>query len=182
MKPLTEALDVFQNKEKMSAGCVLPVLTILKEKIAEFKEDRNIIYCTPLVNCLLDGIEKSIEGEDTATASLSETASQPRKNSRFLNGLKWKASAELGEVDRYVNDGYGILEDLNRYQTIKQIFIQYKSALPSSAACERLFIVASLIFVPKRTNLSDANFDRLVFLKQNGTCSRNWKTSPSKTK
>ncbi|XP_045035745.1 uncharacterized protein LOC116934577 [Daphnia magna] len=234
MKPLTEALDVFQNEEKMSAGCVLPVLTILKEKIAEFKEDRNIIHCTPLVNCLSDGIEKrfqsfflnsdlrlasisdprfklswltkeqkpeyvkllekevkrcvsnlaneSIEGEDTATVSLSETASPPRKNSRFLDGLKWKASAELGEVDRYVNDGYGILEDLNRYQTIKQIFIQYISALPSSAACERLFRVAGLIFVPKRTNLSDANFDRLVFLKQNGTCSRNWKTSPSKTK
>ena len=63
----------------------------------------------------------------------------------------------------------------------KERYREYNSALPSSAACERLFSTAGLIFVPKRTNLSDANFDRLVFLKQNGKCSRNWKTSPSKT-
>jgi hypothetical protein len=52
---------------------------------------------------------------------------------------------------------------------------------PSSAACERLFSTAGLIFVPKRTSLSDNNFDKLVFLKQNGSCSRNWQLSPSKT-
>ena len=56
MKPITEVLDVFQNEENMSVGCVLPVLTLLKEKITEFQEDRTIIHCTPLVSCLLDGI------------------------------------------------------------------------------------------------------------------------------
>ncbi|KAI9559513.1 hypothetical protein GHT06_013507 [Daphnia sinensis] len=61
MKPLTEALDVFQNEKNMSAGCVLPVLTIFMEKIAEFKEDRNINHRTPLVNCLSDGIEKRFQ-------------------------------------------------------------------------------------------------------------------------
>ena len=35
--------------------------------------------------------------------------------------------------------------------------------------CERLFSTAGLIFVPKRTSLSDNNFDKLVFLKQNGS-------------
>lgn len=58
---------------------------------------------------------------------------------------------------------------------------EYNSALPSSAACERLFSAAGLIFVPKRSNLSDNNFDKLVFLKQNGTSSRNWQSFPSTT-
>ncbi|XP_032790560.2 uncharacterized protein LOC116927638 [Daphnia magna] len=233
MKPLTQALDVFQNEENMSVRCVLPVLSLLKEKIIEFKEDRNIIHCAAFVTSLLNGIEKrfrsfhennsfrlasisdphfkfswvteeqkiedikllkqevnrrisnlaneSIEGDDATTAHLSGTSSSPRKRSRFLDGLQRKASIELNEVDRYINDGCGVLEDLNRYPTIKQIFIEYNSALPSSTACERLFSTAGWIFVPKRTNLSDAKFDRLVFLKQNGKSSRNWKTSPSKT-
>lgn len=45
---------------------------------------------------------------------------------------------------------------------------KFNSALPSSAACERLFSTAGLVFVPKRTNLSNSNFDKLVFKKQKG--------------
>ncbi|KAK4009655.1 hypothetical protein OUZ56_018801 [Daphnia magna] len=127
MKPLTQALDIFQNEENMSVGCVLPVLSLWKEKIIEFKEDRNIIHCAPLVTSLLNGLEKraneSIEDDDATTAHLSGTSSSPRKRSRFLVGLQRKSSIELNEVDRYVNDGYGVLEDLNRYPTIKQIFM-----------------------------------------------------------
>jgi hypothetical protein len=40
----------------MSVGCVLPVLTLLQEKIEELSEDRTIIHCISLVPCLLDGI------------------------------------------------------------------------------------------------------------------------------
>ncbi|KAI9559520.1 hypothetical protein GHT06_013517 [Daphnia sinensis] len=70
---------------------------------------------------------ESIEGsDDTAIASCSGTVSvvsPPKKRNRFLDDLKRKASAELSEVDRYINGGYGVLEDLNRYPTIKQIFM-----------------------------------------------------------
>ncbi|KZS05311.1 Uncharacterized protein APZ42_031539 [Daphnia magna] len=66
---------------------------------------------------------ESIEDDDAITAHLSGTSSSPRKRSRFLVGLQRKSSIELNEVDRYVNDGYGVLEDLNRYPTIKQIFM-----------------------------------------------------------
>ncbi|EFX66996.1 hypothetical protein DAPPUDRAFT_262245 [Daphnia pulex] len=142
MKPLTEALDVFQNEEQMSVGCVLPVLSLLKEKISAFKNDRTIIHCAPLVTRLM----KASRLDVATTENLSGTSSSPRKRSRFLDGLQKKASIELSEVDRYINDGYGVLADLNRYPTIKQIFIEYNSALPSSAACERLFGTAGLIF------------------------------------
>ncbi|KZS19682.1 Uncharacterized protein APZ42_013843 [Daphnia magna] len=45
----------------------------------------------------------------------------------------------------------GSLKDLDRFPTIRQIFIEYNSALPLSAAFERLFSTAGLIFVPKRS-------------------------------
>jgi hypothetical protein len=69
---------------------------------------------------------EGIEGDVATTVNLSGTSSSPRKRSRFLDGLQKKASIELSEVDRYINDGYGVLADLNRYPTIKQIFM-YKS-------------------------------------------------------
>jgi hypothetical protein len=58
---------------------------------------------------------------------------------------------------------------------------EYNSGLPSSAACERLFSTAGLIFTAKRCNLSDLNFEMLVFLKLNGACCREWGNQPSKT-
>lgn len=54
MKPITGALDVFQN---ISIGCVFPVLILLKEEISEMEEDKNIIHCMPLVSCLSDGLK-----------------------------------------------------------------------------------------------------------------------------
>ena len=56
MKPLSQALDIFQNKGSMSTGCVLPVLTVLKEKLTDIEQDRSITHCIPLVGCLLDSI------------------------------------------------------------------------------------------------------------------------------
>ncbi len=61
MKPISEALDVFQNKEKMSVGCVLPVLTLLKEKIADLKQDRSIVHCVPLVTCLSENTKRRFD-------------------------------------------------------------------------------------------------------------------------
>jgi hypothetical protein len=58
---------------------------------------------------------------------------------------------------------------------------EYNSALPSSAACERVFSTAGLIFTAKRTRLSDLNFEILVFFKLNGECCRCWIDSPTKT-
>ena len=55
---------------------------------------------------------------------------------------------------------------------------EFNSALPSSAAWERLFSIAGLVFVPKRTNLSDSKFDKIVFVKQNGVSFRKWKNFP----
>jgi hypothetical protein len=58
MKPIADALDVFQNEVKMSVGCVLPVLTVLKEKLVMFQDDGSVIHCVPLVNYLLEGVER----------------------------------------------------------------------------------------------------------------------------
>jgi len=56
---------------------------------------------------------------------------------------------------------------LNKYPTIRRIFMKYNTTLPSSAPVERLFSYASLVLSPKRRRLTDKNFEQLLLLKVN---------------
>ena len=49
--------------------------------------------------------------------------------------------------------------------TVISTFITYNTAVPSSAAVERLFSLGKDVLKPKRGRLSDKHFEMLVFLK-----------------
>jgi len=53
-------------------------------------------------------------------------------------------------------------------------FRRFNVALPSSASVERLFSQGGLIYTPKRTNLTDAHFEMLLFLKVNNSAFTTW--------
>ena len=48
-----------------------------------------------------------------------------------------------------------------------ELFIKYNSAIPSSAAVERLFSPGKDILRAKRSSMSDDNFNMLMFMKGN---------------
>ena len=48
-----------------------------------------------------------------------------------------------------------------------ELFIKYNTAMPSSAAVERLFSSGGDILRAKRSSLSAANFEKLVFMHTN---------------
>lgn len=52
-------------------------------------------------------------------------------------------------------------------QVLIDLFLKYNTAVPSSAAVERLFSTAKDIFKDKRASLSDDNFEKLVIMKGN---------------
>ena len=66
----------------------MPVLTLLKENLERFKDDRNIIHCVPLINCLLEGIEKRFVPLFTDTNMILAAISDPHFK------LSWMSEGE----------------------------------------------------------------------------------------
>ena len=54
---------------------------------------------------------------------------------------------------------------LHAYPDLKTLSIKLNTPLAASAACERLFSCAGQIFTPKRSNISDTNFENQVLVK-----------------
>ena len=72
---------------------------------------------------------------------------------------------------RNVNNKIKLLSSIPLHfksKILMNLFIQYNTALPSSAAVERLFSVGKDVLKPKRSGLTDEHFEMLFFLK--GTC------------
>ena len=49
--------------------------------------------------------------------------------------------------------------------TLRELLVKYNTAIPSSAAVERLFSLGKNVLKPKRSGLSNEHFEMLVFLK-----------------
>ena len=69
------------------------------------------------------------------------------------------------EVEDYFRDTSTDMSSLERYKQIKNLFIQFNTAIPSSAPVERLFSQASLVHTIRRNRLSDSLLEQLILLK-----------------
>ena len=56
---------------------------------------------------------------------------------------------------------------LDKYPRVKNLFLEFNTALPSSASVERLFSAGPLVLTARRNRLADAIFETLLMLKVN---------------
>ena len=66
---------------------------------------------------------------------------------------------------------------LKQYPYVRDLFIKYNVALPSSAAVERLFSIAGMVATAKRNRLRPVLFESLLLQRVNNTAN---KYEPSK--
>ncbi len=59
------------------------------------------------------------------------------------------------------------VKELRLFPAIQKIFIELNTALPASAACERLFSTAGRVFRPSRCSMSDKHFEQQLLLRAN---------------
>ncbi|KAL4101083.1 hypothetical protein QTP88_021103 [Uroleucon formosanum] len=186
--PISEALDIMQGEVNTYYGVVLPSLLALRRKIEILAnpEHNTWTYFKSIVNALLESIEKrfgnylnftSPESLNAAIAALS----YPHFKKRWLTCVETefhdrlirifqKTADEIfieKKVLHYFADEENDLQHLNKYPTIKQVFIRYNTPLPSSAPVERLFSFATMTNQPKSHKLSDHLFEKRVVLKAN---------------
>ena len=83
----------------------------------------------------------------------------------FVNFSRVSNTSPPDEVNNYLNDNDCSLAMLDSYPRIRELFIKYNSAIPSSAAVERLFSQGSLVLTLKRNSLSDSLLEMLLLLK-----------------
>ena len=99
----------------------------------------------------------------------SEDSNDASEEDDFFSSMAKRPSTKVtSELDCYL--GMTSEEDIsafNSHSKLKKLFIKLNTPLPASAACERLFNTAGLIFSPKRANIGSSSFENQLLLKLN---------------
>lgn len=85
----------------------------------------------------------------------------------FFASLKPTTYETSKELDGYLACVSDTRESLLTFPAICSLSIKTNTPLPASAACERLFSTAGLLFSPKRARLDTHNFKNQLLLKLN---------------
>ena len=94
-------------------------------------------------------------------------ASGPANRERDPLDFPSKNTATLDELELFFIDKEKKFAMLDKYPRVKNLFLEFNTALPSSASVERLFSAGQLVLTARRNRLADAIFETLLMLKVN---------------
>jgi len=116
------------------------------------------------IECLKEAVrEISIENENSPTEPTEE-------DDELFDFKKPAAGRNCGqlwqnEVEQYLTYSTGQIKCLHSYPLIKDLFIQYNTALPSSAATEKTFCIIGDFFAHKNGYLPDLCCEDMLLMK-----------------
>ncbi|KAL3973867.1 growth differentiation factor 8 [Sarotherodon galilaeus] len=106
--------------------------------------------------------------DQMAEAGVEQVKQHSSDEKVFFFSMKSKGPQGTGELDGYLACVSDKMDLLNSFPHIKKLSLKLNTGLPASAACERLFSCAGLLFTAKRARMmSSTNFENQLLHKIN---------------
>lgn len=87
----------------------------------------------------------------------------------FFSSLQASSKTQDGvkQFDAYLSCSADHMDLLKSFPSVCKLSVKLNTPLPASAACERLFSIAGLVFSPRRVRLNSRHFESQLLLKMN---------------
>ncbi|KAK7158575.1 hypothetical protein R3I94_005030 [Phoxinus phoxinus] len=162
-KPLVDALQVgIMNRfGHMSGEPELIAAAILLPKFRTMwtKDEATIKTGTDYIRQHLEDPSLQIGDASRSTSSDEDDFFSALQSSQIQDGAK--------QLDGYLACSADHMDLLKSFPAVCKLSVKLNTPLPASAACERLFSIAGLVFSPRRVRLNSGNFENQLLLKMN---------------
>ncbi|XP_060776458.1 uncharacterized protein LOC132885944 [Neoarius graeffei] len=161
-RPLVDALQsgiqnrfghMFRDAELVGAAILLP-----KFRTTWTKDDATI-------KMGIDYIKQHIEDPSLPPGATRSSSSDEDDFFSSLQVLKTQDGAK--QLDAYLSCSADHMDLLKSFSSVCKLSVKLNTPLPASAACERLFSIAGLVFSPQRVQLNSRHFESQLLLKVN---------------
>lgn len=106
--------------------------------------------------------------EEVSSHQSPATGSSASDDDDFFASIKKPAGQEcVKQLEGYLASKVDCKDILKSYPAVCKLSLKLNTTLPASAACERHFSTAGLIFSPRRARLDAKNFENQLLLKRN---------------
>ncbi|KAL3973689.1 pogo transposable element with ZNF domain [Sarotherodon galilaeus] len=194
MKPVVKALNLLQSETNKHIGAklsrletstkmCLPLIRAIQDGVQKrfggMMEDPELIAAAILLPKFKttwterpDIIEAGLiyvrqHLDQMAEAGVEQVKQYSSDEEDFFFSMKSKRPQGTGELDGYLACVSDKMDLLNSFPHIKKLSLKLNTGLPASAACERLFSCAGLLFTAKRARMSSTNFENQLLHKIN---------------
>ena len=114
----------------------------------------------------MDYIKQHMEQPSLQLGDATRSSSSDEDD--FFSALQSsQAQDSTKQLDGYLACSADQMNLLKSFPAVLKLSVKLNTPLPASAACERLFSVAGLIFSPKRAFIGSKNFENQLLLQLN---------------
>ncbi|KAM8721904.1 uncharacterized protein AB9X84_004672 isoform 2-T3 [Acanthopagrus schlegelii] len=160
-RPLVDALQaglktrfghMTQDLELIAAAILLP-----KFRTSWTKDDATIRMGVDYIREHLEAPPLQSDGGNPSSSDEED----------FFSSLQSPHTDSSKELEGYLAFSSDRMESLKSFPALCKLSLKLNTPLPASAACERLFSIAGLVFSPRRVTLSSRHFENQLLLRLN---------------
>lgn len=152
------------NRYMDSKSCQIAACLIPKFKL-NWTNSEN---CHEIKQTFLEYITENAQLTETNPAIITTTAQSNGSDSEddFFRLNNYETNVENNDIQIIANN-YFSNTNIKTPLVLKNAYIQYNTAIPSSAHVERLFSAGGQLFNKRRGSMADKNFEMTLLLKCN---------------